>query len=65
MLRVNIDADADADAGAGVRRVADTVKEIAERTGIDHFMIDSMYDVHTAEGSVEHARQLLGLVEKG
>ncbi|MEU5704193.1 TIGR03619 family F420-dependent LLM class oxidoreductase [Streptomyces aurantiacus] len=59
VLRVNIDA------GTSVTRVADTVKEIGERTGIDHFMIDSMYEVHTVEGSIEHARQLLQLVGKG
>ncbi|MCN9244412.1 TIGR03619 family F420-dependent LLM class oxidoreductase [Streptomyces sp. RY43-2] len=59
VLRVNIDA------GTSTERVADTVKEVHERTGIDHFMIDSMYDVHTVEGSLEHARQILELVEKG
>lgn len=45
VLRVNIDA------GTSTERVADTVKEIHERTGIDHFMIDSMYDVGTVDGS--------------
>ncbi len=59
VLRVNIDA------GTSTEKVADTVKEVHERTGIDHFMIDSMYDVDTAEGSVEHARQILDLVGKG
>ncbi|MFW6694679.1 TIGR03619 family F420-dependent LLM class oxidoreductase [Streptomyces sp. MAR4 CNX-425] len=59
VLRVNIDA------GTSTEKVADTVKEVHERTGIDHFMIDSMYDVDTAEGSVEHARRILELVGKG
>ncbi|MFC0602587.1 TIGR03619 family F420-dependent LLM class oxidoreductase [Streptomyces palmae] len=59
VLRVNIDA------GTSTEKVADTVKEVHERTGIDHFMIDSMYDVDTVEGSLEHARQVLELVEKG
>ncbi|CCK25657.1 hypothetical protein BN159_1278 [Streptomyces davaonensis JCM 4913] len=59
MLRVNIDA------GTSTDKVADTIKAIHEHTGIDHFMIDSMYDVDTVEGSLEHARHTLELVEKG
>ncbi|MFJ2214725.1 TIGR03619 family F420-dependent LLM class oxidoreductase [Streptomyces sp. NPDC101062] len=59
VLRVNIDA------GTSTARVADTVKEIHERTGIEHFMIDSTYEVHTVDGSVEHAREILRLVTKG
>ncbi|MFS8204229.1 TIGR03619 family F420-dependent LLM class oxidoreductase [Streptomyces sp. CWNU-52B] len=59
VLRVNIDA------GTSVTLVADTIKEIRERTGIDHFMVDSMYDVDTVEGSIEHARKVLELVGKG
>ncbi|MBD0841588.1 MULTISPECIES: TIGR03619 family F420-dependent LLM class oxidoreductase [unclassified Streptomyces] len=59
VLRVNIDA------GTSTEKVAETVKEVHERTGIDHFMIDSMYDVDTVEGSLEHARQILELVGKG
>lgn len=59
VLRLNIDA------GTSTEKVADTLKEVHERTGFDHFMIDSMYDVDTADGSVEHARQILDLVAKG
>ncbi|MCU4749526.1 TIGR03619 family F420-dependent LLM class oxidoreductase [Streptomyces sp. G-5] len=59
VLRVNIDA------GTSTALVADTIKEIHERTGIDHFMVDSMYDVDTVDGSVEHAREVLHLVGKG
>ncbi|MFF0165521.1 hypothetical protein [Streptomyces prasinus] len=42
-----------------------STKEVHERTGIDHFMIDSMYDVDTVDGSLEHAREILRLVAKG
>ncbi|GAB2799734.1 hypothetical protein GCM10027073_34560 [Streptomyces chlorus] len=59
VLWVNIDA------GTSTERVADTVKEVHERTGIDHFMIDSMYDVDTVDGSLDHAREILRLVAKG
>ncbi|WP_181786382.1 TIGR03619 family F420-dependent LLM class oxidoreductase [Streptomyces phytophilus] len=59
VLRVNIEA------GTSTETVADAVKDVHERTGIDHFMIDSMYDVETVEGSVEHARKILELVAKG
>ncbi|MEV7084577.1 TIGR03619 family F420-dependent LLM class oxidoreductase [Streptomyces sp. NPDC093085] len=59
VLRVNIDA------GTSTEKVAEAVKDIHERTGIDHFMIDSMYDVDTVDGSVEHAREILALVGKG
>jgi hypothetical protein len=53
------------DAGTSTEKVAGTVKEVHERTGIDHFMIDSMYNVDTVEGSLEHALQILELVKKG
>ncbi|AKH83665.1 F420-dependent oxidoreductase [Streptomyces sp. CNQ-509] len=59
VLRVNIDA------GTSTAKVVDTVKDIHERTGIDHFMIDSMYEIGTVEGSVEHARRILELVGRG
>lgn len=59
VLRVNIDA------GTGTGQVADTIREIHDRTGIEHFMVDSMYDVDTVDGSVEHARRILELVAKG
>lgn len=59
VLRVNIDA------GTTTTQVADTIKLVHERTGIDHFMVDSMYDVETIDGSIAHARDVLGLVAKG
>ncbi|MFG2357476.1 TIGR03619 family F420-dependent LLM class oxidoreductase [Streptomyces sp. NPDC048521] len=59
VLRVNIDA------GTPTTDVADTIKRIHERTGIDHFMVDSMYDVATVDGSLAHARDVLELVAKG
>lgn len=59
VLRVNIDA------GTATTQVADTIKRVHERTGIDHFMVDSMYDVETVDGSITHARDVLGLVAKG
>ncbi|SOD63035.1 probable F420-dependent oxidoreductase, Rv2161c family [Streptomyces zhaozhouensis] len=59
VLRVNIDA------GTSTARVADAIREIHERTGIEHFMVDSMYDVETVDGSVEHAREVLRLVARG
>ncbi|GAA2216942.1 TIGR03619 family F420-dependent LLM class oxidoreductase [Streptomyces aculeolatus] len=59
VLRVNIEA------GTSTEKVADIVKDVHARTGIDHFMIDSMYDVETVEGSMDHARRILELVAKG
>ncbi len=59
VLRVNIDA------GTSTAQVADTVRRIHERTGIDHFMIDSMYAVDSVDGSVEHARDVLARVANG
>jgi len=59
VLRVNIDA------GTTTTQVADTIKLVHERTGIDHFMVDSMYEVETVDGSIAHARDVLGLVAKG
>ncbi|MFH8625954.1 TIGR03619 family F420-dependent LLM class oxidoreductase [Streptomyces vietnamensis] len=59
VLRVNIDA------GTETSLVADTVRRVHERTGIQHFMIDSMYDVDTVDGSIAHAHDLLKRVAKG
>ncbi|MFF0478514.1 TIGR03619 family F420-dependent LLM class oxidoreductase [Streptomyces sp. NPDC004284] len=59
VLRVNIDA------GTATSLVADTVRRVHERTGIQHFMIDSMYDVDTVDGSIAHAHDLLKRVAKG
>ncbi|MDI5964940.1 TIGR03619 family F420-dependent LLM class oxidoreductase [Streptantibioticus silvisoli] len=59
VLRVNIDA------GTGTAEVADTIRRVHERTGIEHFMVDSMYAVDTVDGSVEHARDVLERVATG
>ncbi|MFE2358054.1 TIGR03619 family F420-dependent LLM class oxidoreductase [Streptomyces parvulus] len=59
VLRVNIDA------GTSTRQVADAIRDIHDRTGIEHFMVDSMYDVDTVDGSVELAGRVLELVAKG
>ncbi|MFI6274897.1 TIGR03619 family F420-dependent LLM class oxidoreductase [Streptomyces sp. NPDC050988] len=59
VLRVNIDA------GTSAQQVADTIKAVHERTGIDHFMVDSMYAVHSVDESLTVATELIALVEKG
>ncbi|WEO99717.1 TIGR03619 family F420-dependent LLM class oxidoreductase [Streptomyces sp. FXJ1.172] len=59
VLRVNIDA------GTRTTQVAETIKRVHERTGIEHFMVDSMYAVDTVDGSLAHARQVLDLVARG
>ncbi|MGW3420113.1 TIGR03619 family F420-dependent LLM class oxidoreductase [Streptomyces phaeochromogenes] len=59
VLRVNIDA------GTSTQEVADTIKAVHERTGIDHFMVDSMYAVHSVDESLAVATELIALVEKG
>ncbi|MFD7815726.1 TIGR03619 family F420-dependent LLM class oxidoreductase [Streptomyces sp. NPDC059785] len=59
VLRVNIDA------GTQVSAVADTIKSVRERTGIDHFVVDSLYAVETVKGSIEHAAEVVALVGKG
>ncbi|MFF5007766.1 TIGR03619 family F420-dependent LLM class oxidoreductase [Streptomyces phaeochromogenes] len=59
VLRVNIDA------GTSTQQVAETIKAVHERTGIDHFMVDSMYAVHSVDESLTVATELIALVEKG
>jgi probable F420-dependent oxidoreductase len=59
VLRVNVDAD------TSVSAVSDAIKSLHDRTGIDHFMVDSMYEVDTVDGAIEHARQLLALLAQG
>jgi probable F420-dependent oxidoreductase len=59
VMRVNIDA------GTSTTQVADTIKHIHERTGIDHYMVDSMYEVDTVDGSIDHAREVLALIAEG
>ncbi|MEV0938053.1 TIGR03619 family F420-dependent LLM class oxidoreductase [Streptomyces phaeochromogenes] len=59
VLRVNMDA------GTSTQQVAETIKAVHERTGIDHFMVDSMYAVHSVDESLTVATELIALVEKG
>ncbi|MGW0652769.1 TIGR03619 family F420-dependent LLM class oxidoreductase [Streptomyces umbrinus] len=59
VLRVNIDA------GTSTQDVADTIKAVHVRTGIDHFMVDSMYAVHSVDEALAVAAELIALVQKG
>ncbi|MGP4048460.1 TIGR03619 family F420-dependent LLM class oxidoreductase [Streptomyces sp. 2A115] len=59
VLRVNIDA------GTGTGQVADAIRSIHEKTGISHFMVDSMYEVPTVDGAIAHACDVLERVAKG
>ncbi|MEV6702257.1 hypothetical protein AB0M68_34805 [Streptomyces sp. NPDC051453] len=53
------------DAGTGVTQVADTIRLVHERTGIDPCMVDPMYAVKTVDETIDHARDVLGLVAEG
>jgi probable F420-dependent oxidoreductase len=59
VLRVNIDA------GTSVSALSDAIKSLQDKTGIDHFMVDSMYAVDTVDGAIEYARELLALLAEG
>lgn len=59
VLRVSIDA------GTGVTQVADTIRLVHERTGIDPCMVDPMYAVKTVDMTIDHARDGLGLIAEG
>ncbi|MFJ9589523.1 TIGR03619 family F420-dependent LLM class oxidoreductase [Streptomyces acidicola] len=59
VLRVNIDPDTPS------QQVADALKAVHERTGIDHFMIDSMYAVHSVDGAIDFAAEVIELAAKG
>ncbi|MFE6104358.1 TIGR03619 family F420-dependent LLM class oxidoreductase [Streptomyces laurentii] len=59
VLRVNIDA------GTATSLVADTVRRVYERTGIDHFMIDSMYDADSVDAALALAQDVLKRVDRG
>ncbi|MFI2432900.1 TIGR03619 family F420-dependent LLM class oxidoreductase [Streptomyces sp. NPDC018693] len=59
VLRVNIAA------GATTRQVADTIKAVHERTGVDHFAVDSLYVAHSVDASLAHATELMDLLDKG
>ncbi|MFD0061118.1 hypothetical protein [Streptomyces sp. NPDC056690] len=59
MLHVNIDA------GTGVTQVADSIRLVHERAGIDHCMVDPMHAVKTVDETIDHARDVLGLMAEG
>ncbi|WP_225809738.1 TIGR03619 family F420-dependent LLM class oxidoreductase [Streptomyces spinosus] len=59
VLRVNVSA------GTGVRAVADAIRSVHDRTGVEHVMVDTMYEVGTVEESLTYARELLELLRVG
>ncbi|PJE98313.1 LLM class F420-dependent oxidoreductase [Streptomyces carminius] len=59
VLRVNIDA------GTAPGRVADAIRTVHERTGIDHVMVDTTYAVESVDEAMEHAVEMIGLVARG
>jgi probable F420-dependent oxidoreductase len=59
VLRVNVDA------GTATSLVADTVRRVHEHTGIDHFMIDSMYDADSVDAALALAQDVLKRVDRG
>jgi hypothetical protein len=59
VLRVNVDPDTPS------RQIADAPKAVHERTGIGHFMIDSMFAVHSVDAAIGQAAELIALAEKG
>ncbi|MEU7363963.1 LLM class F420-dependent oxidoreductase, partial [Streptomyces olivaceoviridis] len=56
VLRVNIST------GTGVRAAAEAIRTVNHRTGIEHFMVDTMYEADTVEDSLTYARELLALL---
>ncbi|MER6066318.1 TIGR03619 family F420-dependent LLM class oxidoreductase [Streptomyces sp. NPDC001792] len=56
VLRVNVSTGTDA------RTVAETIRSVHAATGIDHFMVDTMYEADTVEESSSYARELLALL---
>lgn len=50
--------------GTSTARVADAVKSLSERTGIEHFMVESMSLPHI-DAALDLVRELLMLVERG
>ncbi|MDO0924118.1 TIGR03619 family F420-dependent LLM class oxidoreductase [Streptomyces sp. TG1A-8] len=59
VLRVN------ADAGTPASAVADVIRNVHERTGIDHFLVDSLYVAETPGQSLDYAGDVLTLVGRG
>ncbi|MDN3027043.1 TIGR03619 family F420-dependent LLM class oxidoreductase [Streptomyces sp. S.PB5] len=56
VLRVNVAQ------GTGVAAVADAIRDLHDKTEIDHFMVDSMYEVESVDGAIAYARELLALL---
>jgi probable F420-dependent oxidoreductase len=59
VLRVNMDP------GATSEQVATAIKTVQERTGIDHVMVDSMYEDESVDQALRRATDILALVNKG
>lgn len=59
VLRVNTDPD------TGARQVADAIRSLHERTGIDHFAVDSMYTALGVDAALDFAGEVLDLAGKG
>ncbi|MFH9090919.1 TIGR03619 family F420-dependent LLM class oxidoreductase [Streptomyces sp. NPDC017673] len=56
VLRVNVST------GAGVRAVAEAIRTVHDATGVEHFMVDTMYEAETVEDSLSYSRELLALL---
>jgi len=59
ILRINIVP------GVPLGQIVDAVKSLAERTGIDHVMFDSMMVAEDVDTSLEMATEVLALVDRG
>jgi probable F420-dependent oxidoreductase len=59
ILRINADPDTPA------QKVADAIRTVGERTGIDHVMVDSMYTAHGVDEALAYASEVLTLTGKG
>ncbi|MFE6759167.1 hypothetical protein ACFVDQ_37205 [Streptomyces sp. NPDC057684] len=53
------------DAGTGVPQVANTIRLVHQRKGIDHFAVDPMDAVETVDKAIDHARDVLDLMAQG
>jgi probable F420-dependent oxidoreductase len=58
IMRVNIVE------GTPLSQVADTIKSVAERTGIDHFMVESM-SLPNVDASLELVAEMMTLIKRG
>lgn len=59
IMRVNVAA------GIPLQQAADTIKSIAEATGVDHFLIDTSFMAFSAEESMDIVTKILPLIERG